>query len=284
MVSVLAPHLPDDIDPGWIGLLDARMSGWYARETDELFRGFRISAQDNVLDVGCGDGVSALFCGERGAHVTCVDIDEGTISGIRALLQEQGTARGIEAFVSDSDPMPVADGYASRVICQEVLEHVADPARVIAELVRAGQPGALYLLTVPGERSEKIQQAFAPPDYFEHPNHIRIFSKDDFVAMAESAGLEVLDYSGNGFFWTFWACMHWAIVGAEARRNEGDYSAVQAPFAPPYDASLRDWANLWNRLIATPEGEAFKREMDGLLPKSQLILARKSQPADSGRG
>ncbi|CRO36601.1 hypothetical protein PAERUG_P12_London_17_VIM_2_11_09_04363 [Pseudomonas aeruginosa] len=40
-----------------LGLRDAVLSGWFNQETDELFSGFPISAEDTVLDVGCGDGL-----------------------------------------------------------------------------------------------------------------------------------------------------------------------------------------------------------------------------------
>ncbi|MCR9104926.1 MAG: class I SAM-dependent methyltransferase [Gammaproteobacteria bacterium] len=274
-MSALNTTVPADIDPTWIGLLDGKMSGWLQTDTDELFRGFPVSASDTVLDVGCGGGFSALFCGSRGASITAVDISAEAVATLTQKLQEQGKARHIEGVVSDSDPLPVSDQWASRVVCQEVLEHVADPRRVVDELVRAGQPGALYLLSVPGELSETVQKAFAPADYYEHPNHIRIFSQASFVDLAESAGLDIIEYCPTGFFWAMWTSLHWAITGTKARTTGSSYSASHDPFSPPYDESLRDWALLWNKLIATPEGKAFKAEMDKVMPKTQVIIARK---------
>ncbi|MDX1734819.1 MAG: hypothetical protein R3228_10635, partial [Halioglobus sp.] len=138
-----------------------------------------------------------------------------------------------------------------------------------------GKPGALYLLSVPGEQGENIQKPFAPPRYFQHPNHIRIFSKDDFLSLVEKAGLEVVDYSGHGFFWVFWMCMNWAIEAQKYKDVAAPDIPVRDTIAPPFDESIQNWATLWVKLISTEQGMAFKHQMDALLPKSQVIIARK---------
>ncbi|MGV8495600.1 class I SAM-dependent methyltransferase, partial [Pseudomonas aeruginosa] len=65
---VAAPPAPAPVDPYMLGLRDAVLSGWFNQETDELFSGFPISAEDTVLDVGCGDGGNVHFCAMRGAR------------------------------------------------------------------------------------------------------------------------------------------------------------------------------------------------------------------------
>lgn len=47
---------PDFLDSRNVGLIDAVNAGWYQNDSDELFRGFPISAEDIVVDVGCGAG------------------------------------------------------------------------------------------------------------------------------------------------------------------------------------------------------------------------------------
>ncbi len=274
-MSVLGPDLPPINDPRWVGLMDEQMSGWYQNNTDELFRGFHISASDDVLDVGCGPGNSTLFSARRGAHVTFTDVVAESIADLETKVRNLGTARGFKGIVCDSDPLLVPDGMASRVVCQEVLEHVNDPDRVLAELVRAGQPGALYLITVPAEQGEKIQEGFAPPMYFQHPNHIRIFSKDEFVSAVQKSGLELISYTPYGFYWFFGLCMHWAIQAAKGLDFKSQPFDIYASINPPFDESFQSWATLWRRLLSTPEGVALKRGLDVALPKSQVILARK---------
>ena len=241
------------------GLRDAQLRGWFQNATGELFRGFDIRPHDVVLDAGCGDGGNAAFCARLGAHMILADIDPGCVAAARTRLD--GTiARKIEAFVTDCDPIPLPDASATRIICTEVLEHVADPARLMAELVRVGRAGALYLLTVPDPAAEQLQQRLAPESYWRQPNHLRIFEREAFAALVRDAGLVIESRSSYGFYQAMWWAMFWSC---------------DVPLEAPDHPALSGWEDTWNALLDTEGGVAVKHAMDDALPKSQLILARK---------
>ncbi len=262
---------PDFVDSRDCGLVDAVQSGWYQGESDELFKGFAISAEDSVLDVGCGAGGATLFSANRGAHVVFTDVVAEKIESLKVRVA-QTPARQFEGFVSDSIPLPVADASMSRVISMEVLEHVEDPAAFLRELVRAGQPGALYLLAVPDPVGENIQKGFAPEYYFERPNHIHIFEREEFGRLVTDAGLEIVRRDSFGFFWTFWMFLYWSVAKQAGCELQGtSHDVVQ----PPYPPILNDWAKLWHQVIKMPEAAPMKQALDQLLPKSQVIIARK---------
>jgi SAM-dependent methyltransferase len=252
-------------------LVDAVQSGWYLGESNELFKGFAISAADSVLDVGCGAGGATLFSANRGAHVVFTDVVAEKIESLKARVALT-PARKFEGFVSDSIPLPVAAASMSRVISMEVLEHVEDPAAFLRELVRVGQPGALYLLAVPDPVGEHIQKGFAPGYYFERPNHIHIFEREEFGRLVTDAGLEIVRRDSFGFFWTFWMFLYWSVAKQAGGEMEGtSHDVVQ----PPYPPILNDWAKLWHQIIKMPEAAPMKQALDQLLPKSQVIIARK---------
>ena len=261
----------DFVDSRDCGLVDAVQSGWYLGESNELFKGFAISAEDSVLDVGCGAGGATLFSANRGAHVVFTDVVAEKIESLKTRIA-QTPARKFEGFVSDSITLPVAAASMSRVISMEVLEHVEDPAAFLDELVRVGQPGALYLLAVPDPVGEKIQKAFAPGFYFERPNHIHIFEREEFGRLVTDAGLEIVRRDAFGFFWTFWMFLYWSVAKSADGEMEGtSHDVVQ----PPYPPILNDWAKLWHQIIKMPEAAPMKQALDQLLPKSQVIIARK---------
>lgn len=131
-------NAPDYVDSRDCGLVDAVQSGWYQSETDELFKGFPVGADDVVLDVGCGAGGATLFCANRGARVIFSDVVEEKIEALRQRVAST-PARDAQGIVSDSCPLPLEDALATRVIALEMLEHVDDPAQVLAE---AGPGGA----------------------------------------------------------------------------------------------------------------------------------------------
>jgi 2-polyprenyl-6-hydroxyphenyl methylase/3-demethylubiquinone-9 3-methyltransferase len=109
-----------------------------------------------VLDVGCGGGILALAMASRGASVLGIDMSE---AGLTAAAR-QATANGphadasggartcefrrvtVEALADESQQFDV-------VTCMEMLEHVPDPASIIAACARLTRPGGtIYLSTL----------------------------------------------------------------------------------------------------------------------------------------
>lgn len=268
-----APQLPAKVEgsaavaelagASGLGLSDAVASGWYLNDTNELFRGVPISAEDTVVDVGCGDGGSSLFCARRGAHVTAVDIDPQVIAAIGPKLEQVIPGRWA-AHVSNACPLPLEDAVASRVVCTEVLEHVDDPDQVLSELYRIGKPGARYLLTVPDELQENLQKLVAPPSYFQRPNHIRIIGRDEFEQMVVRAGLIVEEHTQYGFFWSIWWGLFWAC---------------KVDLDNPSHPALNHWVEAWKAILALPDGKRYKEQLDRFMPKSRVIVARKPENA-----
>jgi SAM-dependent methyltransferase len=248
------------LDPFEVGLWDDMSSGWYRNEQDEIFQGFPVAPKDVVLDVGCGDGGRSLFCATRGCHVIYSDIDPEKVV-LTAERLRGSAAREQQGIVSDTDPLPLEPETVSRVIATEIIEHVEDPGRFLGELVRVGTPGALYLLTVPGDLGEKAQVGLAAPQYFQKPNHIQVISRPEFEALIGDAGLEVVSYSEHGFFWTLWWMFFW--------------SSAQPQVGPPWTDLLDSWARTWVALRETPQGPMVKDALDAILPKFQVVVARK---------
>lgn len=255
-----ASMVPDGTHAANVGLRDAVLSGWYKADTGELFDGFSIGSDAIVADIGCGDGGNAAFCGRFAARVLVADIDAGRVARTVQRVRHAGAAQ-VDGYVTDADPLPIASDTATRVVCTEVLEHVADPARFLAELVRIGAPGAEYLLAVPDPLGERLQRPLAPETYFAPPNHVRIFERDGFAALVENAGLTITRRAGYGFYWTMWMLMFWPS-GIE----------IGAPSNPVLDA----WSCAWDTFLGTEEGRQAKLALDAILPKTQLILARKA--------
>lgn len=266
-----AENDPDFAKARDVGLVDAVQAGWFKNDTNELFRGFPISADDVVVDVGCGEGGAALFCANRGAQVLFCDIDPANIESLEQRIRET-PARDPKGLVTDCNPLPIDSNYASRVIAMEMLEHVDDPQVILNELARIGQSGALYLISVPDASSERLQMPFAPAEYFRKPNHIRIFEPEELAQQVTDAGLEIVERASYGFFWNLWMCMYWVCGKAVENSPEPiSHDCIQ----PPYFPLLDDWASVWGRLLQMPEAAPMIQALDQALPKSQIIVARK---------
>ena len=259
----------EDTDPRVCGLLDAVRRGWYQLETGEIFGGFKVTREDVVLDVGCGEGNAVLFCAKQGAHVVFSDVDAAKIEALKEKVR-QSPARKIECFVSDSVSLPLPDGYATKILSTEMLEHTVNPEKVLAELFRVGQTGAQYLITVPDSRSEMLQKPVAHPFYFLEPNHIQIFTKEEFIRLVENAGLKVERYDTWGFYWTVFMSLFWIV-----NSHEDFDGALLDLIKPPYHPVLQNWSNTWAGLMKLKGADKLMESFDSFLPKTQVIIARK---------
>lgn len=251
-----------NVDSFGVGLRSARLEGWFNEANNSVYPGFTVSADDTVLDLGCGDGGIVSFCARANADIIIADIDSAKIETTRQKL-ESLPAKSVRALVTDAAPLQLEDAAASRIICTEVLEHVDDPVGVVAELVRVGKPGARYLVSVPDASAEHIQKPVAADIYYQKPYHVRIFSREEFRALLEDAGLIVESHELNSFYWALWWCFFW-VSGPQDLGNPN----------PTYPL-LVSWAQTWQLLLDAPNGPVLKRELDKHIAKSQVIVAYK---------
>ncbi len=249
--------------PGFIGLKDRRLEGWFDAATGQLASGVHVPASHTVIDVGCGDGALIQFCAQQGAEVVFIDRDEARLARTNTRI-EASPARAKLGIRSDCAPIPVADNSGDLVICTEVLEHVPDPEAFLSELVRVAKSGGQLLVTVPDSRSEQFVGATAPSAYFEEPNHIRIFSSEQFRELLLGAGLEIESHQYMGCFWS----VYWPLSWLTCEPGAG------LPVDNPHPI-IDHWIRLWEAVQDHPQGHKIRTALNQLLPKSQSIVARK---------
>jgi 2-polyprenyl-6-hydroxyphenyl methylase/3-demethylubiquinone-9 3-methyltransferase len=101
-----------------------------------------------VLDVGCGGGILSEALAAAGAHVTGIDLAPRVLEVARLHLLESGHTVdyreiSIEVLAEESP------GSFDVITCMEMLEHVPDPASVIAACASLLKPdGRLFLSTL----------------------------------------------------------------------------------------------------------------------------------------
>lgn len=99
-----------------------------------------------TVDVGCGPGVFTRYLCERASKVYAADIDEVSLSRVRARHRDK---KNLGCVVTFADCLPFADGSLDTVLLLEVLEHLADDAAGIREVCRVLAPGGRLVLSVP---------------------------------------------------------------------------------------------------------------------------------------
>ncbi|UZJ45255.1 bifunctional 2-polyprenyl-6-hydroxyphenol methylase/3-demethylubiquinol 3-O-methyltransferase UbiG [Marinimicrobium sp. C6131] len=101
-----------------------------------------------VLDVGCGGGILSEALAQRGAHVTGIDMGEAPLGVARLHARESGLNIDYRQMTAEAlaEQEP---GQYDIVTCLEMLEHVPDPASVIAACAALVKPGGhVYFSTI----------------------------------------------------------------------------------------------------------------------------------------
>ncbi|MHA6343927.1 bifunctional 2-polyprenyl-6-hydroxyphenol methylase/3-demethylubiquinol 3-O-methyltransferase UbiG [Roseivivax sp. CAU 1761] len=96
-----------------------------------------------VLDLGCGGGFMAEALAARGARVTGLDPAAKAVAAAARHAAQEGL--DIAYLAGRGEALPFADAAFDIVVCVDVLEHVDDPARVLAEAARVLAPGGSFL-------------------------------------------------------------------------------------------------------------------------------------------
>ncbi len=104
---------------------------------------------ENLLDVGCGDG--ALLSLFEPGGVVCVGVEPEPTG--RELAHEIFTKKDLSITLF-SDLNEVADDSQDVVICAEVLEHVENAAGLLKDIWRVLKPGGRIVLSTPVRISE----------------------------------------------------------------------------------------------------------------------------------
>jgi len=125
-------------DVRWVRTLKNLVPGrlkWFDRQIDWQGKA--------VLDLGCAGGFMAEALAQRGAQVTGIDPAAGAIDAARAHSRSEGLRIGYDVGVGEA--LPYDDASFDAVVCVDVLEHVADLHRVLAQVMRTLRPGGLFL-------------------------------------------------------------------------------------------------------------------------------------------
>ncbi|HLU76775.1 MAG TPA: bifunctional 2-polyprenyl-6-hydroxyphenol methylase/3-demethylubiquinol 3-O-methyltransferase UbiG [Burkholderiales bacterium] len=97
-------------------------------------------AGKRVLDVGCGGGILSEAMAGRGAEVKGIDLAEKSLKVAQLHALESGVKVEYELISAEALAEREPASYDA-VTCMEMLEHVPDPASIVAACARLVKPG-----------------------------------------------------------------------------------------------------------------------------------------------
>jgi len=166
--------------------------------------------QRPVADIGCAQGNVGILLAESGARAVCVDLRGEALSYAR----KKAPPNSVDFVVGSADSVPLGSEALGAVVLGELLEHCAEPQRVLSEARRVLCPGGVLVLSTPnGEylrnRDPSFAQAaqdvaglkarqFGPAGQ----DHLFAFTARELCQLVSQSGLRILrlQWSGTIFY------------------------------------------------------------------------------------
>ncbi len=209
--------LQTNVDPAEIDKFQSIASRWWDRESEfktlheiNPLRVTYIEKQaqgvegKKILDVGCGGGILAEALANKGAQVTGIDVAELSLKVAKMHLHESG----LEVDYQLTTVEDFAQQHAARfdiVTCLEILEHVPDPASIVASASRLLKPDGLLCLSTLNRNPKSFALAILGAEYILRmlPRGTHEYKKfikpSELAATLRANGMQLRDITGISY-------------------------------------------------------------------------------------
>ncbi|HEX7113255.1 MAG TPA: bifunctional 2-polyprenyl-6-hydroxyphenol methylase/3-demethylubiquinol 3-O-methyltransferase UbiG [Mizugakiibacter sp.] len=157
-----------------------------------------------VADVGCGGGLLSEALARAGAAVVGIDLGAALIDVARLHLHESGLQ--VDYRVCSSAELAAAEPQGfDAVCCMELIEHVPDPAALVADLAALLKPGARLFMSTLNRTPASFAAAIVGAEYLlrllpRGTHHYAQFLRpSELAALLRQAGLELEEVRGIAY-------------------------------------------------------------------------------------
>ena len=158
-------------------------------------------ADKKVVDIGCGGGILAESMAFLGAQVTGIDIGDAPLAAARLHMQSSGLRIDYRKCTAEALAETEPEAF-DIVTCMELLEHVPQPAEVVAACQRLVKPrGDVYFATL-NRTWKAFVLAIVAAEYLlgvvKRGTHTyrRFLKPEEIDAWARKVGLVLNDLTG----------------------------------------------------------------------------------------
>ena len=161
-------------------------------------------AGKTVLDVGCGGGILSEALADAGATVTGIDLADKSLSVARLHLLESGKKVDYHKVAVEAlaDERPA---HYDVVTCMEMLEHVPDPAAVVAACAKLVKPGGHVFFSTLNRNPKSYLFAIIGAEYVLNllprgtHDYAKFIKPSELAQWCRNAGLEVTEVTGMSY-------------------------------------------------------------------------------------
>lgn len=154
-----------------------KLADWYLRlvgypygsrrnEARLVFRNLQVKQQDEVLDIGCGDGIWTNDLAKRtGANVAGIDYSKHDLSIARKRARNMSLSNVIFMF-SRAEKMPFEKNKFDKVFSISTFEHIQNDKKAFSEVYKVLKPGGVFVVSVPlGKTLGLVESAIKWPKW-----------------------------------------------------------------------------------------------------------------------
>jgi len=213
-MSAATEHTKSNVDQQEIRKFDELASRWWDPEGEfkplhqlNPLRTRYISERSDLngalaLDVGCGGGLLSEALAKNAATVTGIDMAPGPLAVAR-LHQQKSGLENIRYLESNAETLATEEAASFDVVtCMEVIEHVPDPASLIAACAALAKPGGKLFFSTLNRTPKAFLLAIVGAEYVMNMLPKGTHEYEKFIRPSElrrwalNTGLEFADISG----------------------------------------------------------------------------------------
>ena len=157
-----------------------------------------------VLDVGCGGGILSESMYFKGAEVTGIDLGEKALS-VAKLHQLESGAKVDYRYISVEQLASEQPASFDVVTCMEMLEHVPNPAAVVAACAQLVKPGGAVFFSTINRNPKAYLFAVIGAEYLLNllpkgtHDYAKFIKPSELSAWARDAALNIGSFKGMSY-------------------------------------------------------------------------------------
>jgi 2-polyprenyl-6-hydroxyphenyl methylase / 3-demethylubiquinone-9 3-methyltransferase len=157
-----------------------------------------------VVDVGCGGGILSEAMALRGANVLGVDLSQAVLEVAELHAIENKVAIQYQSIAAEELAAAQPQAF-DLVTCMEMLEHVPDPAAMLAALATLVKPGADVIVSTLNRKPQAFAVAILGAEYIARMlprgthEYLKFIRPSELARWGRSAGLTLLDLTGISY-------------------------------------------------------------------------------------